>query len=130
MSDVLVDSTVWIDFFRGDRQAIRRVDPLLADDRAAVSGPILAEVASGALTAPSFNQVRARLHALGVLADPPDLWDRVAEARFNLARQGLQAHLVDLSIAVTANVHGHALLTRDKDFIAIARIVPLDLDVY
>jgi hypothetical protein len=130
VSDVLVDSSVWIEFFRGHRQAIARVDPLLVNDRAAVSGPIVAEVTSGALSLASFNQLRARLGALNMLIDPPDLWDRVAEARFTLARQGIQAHLVDLAIAVTARGRDHSLLTRDKDFVAIARVVPLDLDLY
>jgi predicted nucleic acid-binding protein len=129
VSDVLVDSSVWIDFFRGLKSAVTRLDKLLADDRAAVSGPILAEVTSGALTIASFGQLRTRLRSLTVLADPPDLWDRVADARFTLARQGVQAHLVDVAIAVTASVSGHSVLTRNKDFVAIARVVPLDLDV-
>jgi predicted nucleic acid-binding protein len=78
----------------------------------------------------SFNDLYARLSSVHRLADPADLWERVAEARFNLARQGVQAHLVDLTIAITASVHGHALLTRDRDFEAIARVVPVDLDQF
>lgn len=130
MSDVLVDSTVWIDFFRGAQRAVARLDPLLVDDRVAVFGPIIAEVASGARTLGAFNQVRAKMSAARLLTAPPDLWGRVAEARFHLARQGFQAHLVDLAIAVTANLSGHTLLTRDKDFVAIARAVPVDLELY
>ena len=37
MSDILVDSSVWIDFFRGDKPSITRLDPLLLNDRVAVS---------------------------------------------------------------------------------------------
>ncbi|OGQ09476.1 MAG: hypothetical protein A2138_15500 [Deltaproteobacteria bacterium RBG_16_71_12] len=130
MSDVLVDSSVWIDFFRGGKVAVARVDRLLVDDRAAVCGPVVAEVASGATTIGAFGLVRGRLFSLTVLADPPDLWARVGDARFSLARQGVQAHLVDIAIAVIANVSGHALLTRDRDFTGIARVVPVDLDVF
>ncbi|MBI3768718.1 MAG: PIN domain-containing protein [Deltaproteobacteria bacterium] len=130
MSDVLVDTSVWIDFFRGDRQAVARLDPLLRDDRAAVSGPIVAEVTSGARTPGAFQQLRARLGALATLEPPPDLWDRVAAARFSLARQGTQAHLVDLLIALTASTAGHTLLTRDRDFSGIAQVVPLDVELF
>jgi hypothetical protein len=130
VSDVLVDSSVWVDFFRGDKQTVARLDPLLVDDRAAVSGPIVAEVTSGALNPASFQMLRERLGSLRLLPDPVDLWARVAEARFTLARQGTQAHLVDLAIALTATVAGHALLTRDRDFVAIARVVPLDIEVF
>jgi predicted nucleic acid-binding protein len=130
VSDVLVDTSAWIDFFRGDRQAIARVDPLLRDDRAAVSGPIVAEVTSGARTPSVFQQLRTRLGALVMLEPPPDLWDRVATARFALARQGTQAHLVDLLIALTASTSGHALLTRDRDFTGIAQVIPLDVELF
>jgi predicted nucleic acid-binding protein len=130
VSDVLVDSSAWIDFFRGDRVAIALVDPLIRDDRAAVAGPIVAEVTSGARAPASFQELRARLASLTMLVPPPDLWDRVVAARFALVRQGTQAHLVDLVIAVTASSAGHSLLTRDRDFNGIARIVPLDVAVF
>ena len=130
MSDVLVDSSVWIDFFRGDPRARARLDVLLQDDRAAVSGPIVAEVTSGARTPAIFQQLRSRLGALTMLDAPEDVWDRAAAARFALARQGTQAHLVDLLVALTASSAGHALLTRDRDFTAIARVVPLDIEVF
>lgn len=74
MSDVLVDSSVWIDFFRGHKATVARVDPLLVDDRAAVAGPIVAEVASGARSLALFDEVKKRLNALNLLADPMDLW--------------------------------------------------------
>jgi hypothetical protein len=130
VSDVLVDTSVWIDFFRGDTQAIVQLDPLLRDDRAAVSGPIVAEVTSGARTLGAFQQLRARLGALTTLEPPPDLWDQVAAARFSLARRGTQAHLVDLLIALTASAAGHTLLTRDRDFTGIAQVVPLDVELF
>jgi len=130
VSDVLVDTSVWIAFFRGDKGTIARVDPLLRDDRAAVSGPIVAEVTSGARTPAAFQQLRTRLGALTALEPPSDHWERVAAARFSLARQGTQAHIVDLLIALTAASAGHTLLTRDRDFTAIAKVVALDVELY
>lgn len=130
MSDVLVDSSVWIDFFRGQAQAVSRVDPLLADDRAATTEMIVAEIASGARTRADFDSLRQHFAALPKLAAPGDLWGRVAETRFVLARQGVQSHLVDLAIAITASEAGHRLLTRDRDFVAIARATSLEVDIF
>lgn len=129
MTDVVVETSAWIDFFRGEKQAVDRIAPLVRSDRIAVTGAIIAEVTSGASTASVFHQLRKRLSALGYLADPSDLWDRVAEARFSLARRGLQAHLVDLVIAITTSAANHRLLTKDRDFEAIAQVVPLDLEL-
>jgi len=69
-------------------------------------------------------------YALTTLEPPPDLWDRVVAARFSLARHGTQAHLVDLVIALIASATGHTLLTRDRDFTGIARVVPLDVELF
>jgi len=126
----VVDTSAWIRFLRGDGSAVRRIDPLLADGTAAVTGPIVAEVLSGAGTRAEFEHLRELFEGLDRLADPPDLWDRVAEVRYSLARGGQQAALVDLSIAVTCQHAGDRLVTRDRDFRAIARVVPVELEVF
>jgi predicted nucleic acid-binding protein len=74
--------------------------------------------------------LRARFAALTTLDSPPDIWDRIAAARFSLARQGTQAHLVDLLIALTASTAGHTLLTRNRDFARIERVVALDVELF
>lgn len=130
MSEVLIDSSAWIDFLRGDAAAVKKVDPLLADGRAAISGPIYAEVVSGAQTRAVFDRLSLLFRSLNSLAPPALAWQQVAEARFALARQGTQVHLVDLLIAVTALHGGHSLLTRDRDFSIISKVIPVEVDVF
>ncbi len=130
MSRVLVDTSAWVAYFRGDKDAVKRIDPLLRRGEAALSGPVYAELLSGARTRSAFEELRALLGALNWLDEPPVAWDRVAEARFALARQGVQASLVDLLIAVTAAEAGAALLTRDSNFGRIGRVLPLDVTVF
>ena len=130
MSDTLVDTSAWVAFLRGDRSAVRRIDPLLADGRAAITGPVAAEVLSGARTRADFDLLKRLLHGLSRLPDPEALWDRVAEHRFALARRGYQASLVDLTIALAALDTGHALLTRDLDFRRIQAVVPVELEIF
>jgi predicted nucleic acid-binding protein len=130
VSDTLVDSSAWIAFLRGDAAAVRRVDPLLATDRAAIWGPIAAEVLSGAPSRKDFDHLKRLLHGLEWLADPPSLWERVADARFYLARKGAQASLVDLAIALTALDAGHTILTRDGDFRRIRTVVPVEVALF
>jgi len=130
LSLAVVDTSAWISFFRGDSAAIRRIDPLLAVGSAAITGPILAEVLSGAGSRAEFDRLRDLFQGLDRLADPPELWERIAEARYALARKGHQASLVDLSIALACLDGGHTLVTRDRDFRAIARVLPLELEVF
>jgi len=128
VSDLLVDSSVWIDFFRGTRDVVRRVDAALDKDRIAVCGPVVAEVLSGARTRADFVRLKDAFEGLALLPEPADSWLRVAEARFALARRGTQAALVDILIALTAANAGHLVLTRDSDFRRIAAVVPVEIE--
>jgi len=126
----VVDSSAWISFLRGDAAAIRRIDPLLAIAEVAVAGPIMAEVLSGTGSRDEFDHLKDLFEGLERLADPADVWDRVAEARYTLARKGYQASLVDLVIALACLDGGHKLVTRDRDFRAISRVVPLEVEIF
>lgn len=92
-----------------------------------MTGLIQAEILSGASSAREFAALRDYLSAFDALADPPDLWPRVAEARFRLARKGFQAGIADLVIGVVAHVHRASLFTKDAHFVAIAGVLPLRL---
>jgi hypothetical protein len=127
VSDLLVDSSVWIEFFRGNAKVVTRLDAALEADRVAVCGPVVAEVLSGARSRREFETLRSALEGIDLIPDPPDAWPRIAEARFALARRGTQAALVDLLIALTAAEARHTLLTRDADFERIAAVLPVDL---
>jgi predicted nucleic acid-binding protein len=127
---VLVDTSVWVDFFRGDKAARGRLDALLRDGLAGVCGPTFAEVVSGASSGPEMQRLALLLRALPWLELVEDAWSRVAEVRFTLARAGVAASLVDILIALTAFETGAVLLTRDRDFARIQRVVPLSLEIF
>jgi predicted nucleic acid-binding protein len=126
----LVDTSAWIDFLRGESAAVKRVDPLLTEGAAALCGPVRAEVLSGARDRALFDRLSRLFDALTYLETDEDAWREVAELRFLLARQGVQAHLIDLLIAVTAVAQGAVLVTRDRDFERIARVLPVELHLF
>jgi predicted nucleic acid-binding protein len=123
---VLVDTSVWVDYFRrGASVGAQALDALLADDRTVVTSLIRAEILSGARRETEYEYLERYLWALPILPDPPHLWNRVARARYRLARLGVQSSLVDLSIAVAACECRCPLLTLDRQFQAIARVIPI-----
>lgn len=126
----LIDTSAWIDFFRGSPAAVRRIDPLLASGTAAIAGPVYAEVLSGAPTRAAYLHLREQLLGLEWMPDPDEAWNQVADARFELARRGWQASIVDLWIALTARAAAVTLLTRDRDFSRIREVIPLELEVF
>lgn len=98
--------------------------------RVAICGPVYAELLSGSKTRALFKKLRSLLSALEWLSEPDDPWERGAEVRFGLARDGFQASLVDVMIALTALDSAHSVLTRDTDFDHISRILPLERVVF
>ena len=48
---ILIDTSVWIEFFRGRDPFASRVDSLLAGAEAAIAGPIVTELRRGLRTA-------------------------------------------------------------------------------
>lgn len=124
MAGILVDTSVWIAFFRtGHGPFAEHLDGLLQVRAVRVCPPIRVEVLSGARTERERAHLRELFRAIGVLELPGDVWDRIDDARFALARHGHQAALIDLMIAVTAAVHQCPLWTLDTDFDAIRRVV-------
>lgn len=131
MNTWLVDTSAWVAFLRGDTAAVRRVDPLLAERSVAICGAVYAELLSGAVNHELLGRLRLTLRSLNWLPEPPDVWDRIADTRFALARQGYQASLVDVMVAISAAESGTGLLTRDRDFEYIGRVLPaLSVEIF
>jgi predicted nucleic acid-binding protein len=126
----LVDSSAWVDFLSGEKAAVGLVGPLLGRGLAAICGPVAAEVLSGAQNSSEFGVLRDLMDGLPQALDPIDLWPRVADHRFALARGGFRVGLIDIVIAVTALDAGLRLVTRDRDFERIRTVVPIDLDLF
>ncbi len=130
MSPTVVDSSAWVDFLRGDGKAVSRVSRLLAAGRAALTGPIAAEVLSGASSSAEFERLKRVFGGVEWMPDPASLWQRVTDYRFALARGGFRAGIVDLAVAVTALDAGRPVLTRDRGFDRIRVVVPIELDLF
>ena len=126
---VLVDTSVWVEYFRGGRSATTEaLDLLLADERVAIVGVIRAELLSGTRDDRAFEELRELLTALQDLGEPPALWETVGRWGAQLRRGGLGGvGIPDLVIGVTALHYAAPVLTLDRHFEALARVfgVPL-----
>ena len=92
--------------------------------------PLRGELGRAGHKIADFLRLERVLGALPLLPEPSGIWRRVAEARFTLARGGVQAAVTDLLIAIVALDAGHTLLTRDRDFERIRSAVPVDLECF
>lgn len=118
---ILVDTSAWIDFFRGRDPLAAAVDTLLEANEVALCGPVITELRRGLRSRADRTRVLPLLGGCHMLDQPPALWDEAGELGALLGRRGTAVKTLDLLIATYALSHGVALLTRDADFERIRR---------
>lgn len=126
---VLIDTSAWVEFFRTpDSPGAQIVDQLLAEDLAATTGVVRAELLQGARSKKDYERLALLLDALERLPEPTDLWDRVAVLGYTLRLKGHSGiGIPDLLVAATAAYNNSPVLTLDKHFEAIAAQSELEL---
>lgn len=116
---ILVDSSVWIDYFRGaESREVAALDRLLGTDLLAIGDLILVEVLQGFDEERVFNLVRRRLAELTVVVlGGPDIAVQAARNFRLLRRRGVTVRkTIDTVIATRCIESGLRLLHSDRDF--------------
>ncbi len=116
---ILVDSSVWIDFFRGTvTPQTERLDALLGSELLVVGDLILAEVLQGFSSERDFNQARKLLTALDVVTlGGPEIAIQAARNFRTLRARGVTIRkTIDTLIATWCIESDYALLFSDRDF--------------
>lgn len=125
---VLVDTSVWIAFFRdGSSSAAKKLDALLEEGEACICGLIEAELLPG-LHKKDRARVRSLMTGLPCLETAADIWKDVTDIQERSLAQGFGPFSIpDLVVAVVALRHRVSLFSLDKHFLSIGRITGLQL---
>jgi predicted nucleic acid-binding protein len=125
---VLVDTSVWIAFFReGSSPSAMKLDVLLEEGEACICGLVEAELLPG-LHRRDRGRVRTLMAGVPCLETAADIWKDVADIQERSLAQGLGPFSIpDLVVAAVALRHKVPLFTSDKHFLSIARVTGLQL---
>lgn len=116
---ILVDSSVWIDYFRGTvTPETEKFDALLGAEPVATGDLMLAEVLQGFVTDRDFNQARKLLSALTIVEMVgQDIAIQAARNFRTLRARGITVRkTIDTLIATRCIESGLVLLYSDRDF--------------
>ena len=119
LDSVLVDSSVWIEFFRKNEPYHGIVSQLMDTEQIVCCGVILAELLQGAKSdreiavLENFPQVFTFIH------ETPELWAAAGKLSGRLRRKGVTVGLSDCFIAVAAASARVQLATLDSHFAAL-----------
>ena len=126
---VLVDTSVWVDFFRRRRtDHVLRLRAMLDENRPFALSPIIAEeILQGAADEREFTLLDEYLMSQTMLfpLHPVDTHRSAARLYFDCRRLGFTPRsTIDCLIAQIALEHGVPLLHDDRAFERIARVAP------
>jgi predicted nucleic acid-binding protein len=121
---ILVDSSVWIDYFKGTITAqTERLDALLGYEPLAIGDLTLTEVLQGLHSEGDFNEARKMLTALMVVElGGQKIAIQAAQNLCALRRMGVTVRkTIDTVIATRCIESGYELLHNDRDFDPFAK---------
>ncbi len=125
---IIVDSSVWIDFFNGkETPAVAKLDSLLGVEPLAIGDVILLEVLQGFRSDAQVKKARSLFDSFDVFAM---LGEQAAVNAANCYRQLRQRGITirktnDVIIANFCITQGHSLLFSDKDFLPFVNFFQL-----
>ena len=125
VSLVLVDSSVWIDYYRpqGPMTLKRRLQEELANGTVATMGLIAVEVLQGASTSSILASLQEDFFGLHWMDVTQQVWLEAAHLSVQARRAGVLTPTTDVVIAATAIHYRCRLWHRDEDFTRLARHV-------
>lgn len=131
---ILIDTTVAIDFLRGERKTVSRIKLIQARaDSIGISSVSFFELLHPLRHRKLEEQeraVRSFVHQLSLLALDSEAADQSAEIMGALLRIGQPVNALDVLIAGTAIANGaETVLSNDADFEKIAKISDLKLEI-
>jgi predicted nucleic acid-binding protein len=116
LARVLVDSSVWIEFFRKNEPYHGIVGKLMDDEQIVCCGVILAELMQGAKSDKELAVLEDFLQIFTFIHETPELWAAAGKLSHKLRRKGVTVGLSDCFIAVAAASAKVPVATLDSHF--------------
>ncbi len=125
MSALVVDTSSWIAWLAGGGSPL--VDEALEEGRLHLPVIVAAELLSGRLEASERAELQDMLSDLPAVGTDSEHWFRVGRLRAELRAKGLSVSTPDAHVAQCAIDTDGVLLTEDRVFDKIAKVVPLQV---
>jgi predicted nucleic acid-binding protein len=118
VSALVVDTTIWVDFFRG--RSLPRLEQSLSDGDVVLPPIVAAELVSAPLGAKERRSLEDFLRDLPIAPTPLEHWLQVGALRAAAARKGLTVSTPDAHVAQVALDLGGSVWSEDDVFARLA----------
>jgi len=125
---VLIDTSVWIEFFRCHEPYHGTVAKLIDNEQVVCCGIILAELMQGAKSDKELAVLDDFLKVFTFIPETPELWAAAGKLSGTLRRKGITVGLSDCFIATAAASAKVQIVTLDSHFEALGK--PAGISLY
>jgi predicted nucleic acid-binding protein len=127
-NSVLIDTSSWIEYFnRPDTESASIVNNFIREDRAALTGIVLAELLQGVRREEEQLRLWAALESVNYVETSREIYVRAGSIGFTLRRRGVTVPVTDCIIAAAAESMGGMIFTLDDHFTELAKVASLDV---
>ena len=119
---VLVDTSVWIDFLRGEKSVVNNLGILIKGSRITICGQIRQEVLQGSRDEKAFSKLEQEMSIWEYEAEEPADFIEAARVFSKLRWKGITLPPSDCLIAAVAMRRKLSLYTVDPDFDHITQL--------
>lgn len=128
MKKVLVDTSMWIEYFKGNKM----VQDLVHDTKGFkcfIIGPVMTELLLGIKTISEKERLITCMNVLPMLEIENDDWINAGNTGHLLRQKGITIPLPDLIIFSVANKNNCAVFTLDKHFEIIKDALKSEIEI-
>jgi predicted nucleic acid-binding protein len=119
----LVDTSVWIDFFRGVAPVRAFLNDLILKNRVFICGPIFFELLQGIKSSEEKSLAKEALLSLPYLEITLQVWEGAAYLSRDLRTKGVTLPLTDLLIGQLAKANNLEVISFDPHFDQIPDLI-------
>lgn len=125
---VLIDTSIWIDYFRGGNEEIlKKTDQLLSYASVYVPKVVMAELIHGAKSEKEVAVIESFVEAFNIIDQTENTWIKAGTLSFSMKRRGVYVNLVDCYIAVLAEEYHCKIFSLDEHFKEIKRFLKIEI---
>ena len=116
---ILIDTSVWIEFFRQNEPVSSQVSTLLAEQKVITVEPVFSELMFGVIKAQEKSVIKTFWQILPKIEFGAESMFEASSFAFQNSAQELEIGLIDAVIIKSAQKGGHLLWTLDERIISI-----------
>ena len=119
---VLIDTSVWVDFFRGKANIVKPVKMLIVSNQAVLCGVVISEIVQGIKAVKEQQIVKEAFRGIPYIEMNRTCWEEAGNIALKLRERGKIVPLTDIFMATLAIHYELEIFTFDKHFELISGV--------